>query len=89
MGVFLFVEAWVGMFASPLATVAERNLTHCLRWFAARRILMSLANLGAHANRAGSIPTQTNKNTPQWGVFLFVEAWVGIEPASKDLQSSA
>ena len=77
------------MFASPLATVAERNLTHCLRWFAARRILMSLANLGAHANRAGSIPTQTNKNTPQWGVFLFVEAWVGIEPASKDLQSSA
>ena len=32
--------------------------------------------------------TYKNKNTPH-GVFFLVEAWVGIEPASKDLQSSA
>ena len=30
---------------------------------------------------------QTKKH-PQ-GVFFYLEAWVGIEPASKDLQSSA
>ena len=81
--VFFIVEAWVGMFASPMATVAKRNLTHCLQWFAAwQNSTRHLQTFARMRTGAGS-PHQnfTTKKRPQGTVFFIVEAWVGIEPA--------
>ena len=78
------------MFASPLATVAKRNLTHHSHGFVVCVHILHTTNLGSYANRAGSISLSIfqTKNARQADIF-YLEAWVGIEPASKDLQSSA
>ena len=58
------------MFASPLATVAKRNLTHHSQWFTAQRVCYVVCEpLLVCEPDAGSIPGH-KKNTP-FGVFCF------------------
>ena len=60
------------MFTSPMATVAKRNLTHCLQWFAAwQNSTRHLQTFARMRTGAGS-PHQnfTTKKRPQGTVFL-------------------
>ena len=67
----------------PLLTQLDSPLV----WFS-RRILQMLAKTDSYANRAGSMaPMSKIKFLTSRNYIL--EAWVGIEPAYKDLQSSA
>ena len=71
------------MFASPMATVAKRNVTYCLQWFAAwQNSTRHLQTFARMRTGAGS-PHQnfTTKKTSTRDGFFIVEAWVGIEPA--------
>ena len=72
------LEAWVGMFTSPLATVANRNLIHHAQCFATDGYLCRLRNFACM--RTGPVQFRATKKHPALRVFI-LEAWVGIEPA--------